>query len=145
VVEVNTLQELAIYAQGLAKQLSPGMVVGLRGPLGAGKTALVAALVHALGDRDSVVTSPTYTYVSSYQCGVMQVHHFDWYRLEDLQNLERIGWRDYLCQDALVLVEWPDKIPELAAIFSLMIRIEFLDGGRRAITAETIQKGTHTF
>lgn len=97
-------------AQGrrLAAVLEPGIVIHLRGPLGAGKTTLVRGMLRALGHRGPV-KSPTYTMVESYRAGAMVLHHFDLYRLTEPEELEYIGLRDYLGQEAVCVVEWPER------------------------------------
>ena len=86
-------------------------VVLLYGDLGSGKTALVKAFVdHEMGmDADS----PTFSIVNTYENGESTVHHFDLYRLQDAQEIEDIGFWDYVDSQAPCFVEWPEKIAEL--------------------------------
>lgn len=96
------------FGASVARVVEPGMVVYLKGELGAGKTTLVRGLIHALGYEDSV-TSPTYTLVESYRLPKVTIHHFDLYRLETPEELDFIGLRDYLTADAISLIEWPER------------------------------------
>lgn len=97
------------YALGmqLGERLRPGMVLLLDGDLGAGKTCLAGGILKALG-VDEHVTSPTYTLVNEYE-GRVRVAHFDLYRLDDPDELFDIGFEEYLDDQRVVLIEWPDR------------------------------------
>lgn len=98
------VDDTAAFAARLAKALKPGTIVYLRGPLGAGKTTLVRALLKIRGFQGRV-RSPTYTLVESYP----GVAHFDLYRLAAPEELEWLGLRDYLDGRTICLIEWPEK------------------------------------
>ena len=92
----------------LAKAITPGFRLYLSGELGAGKTTLVRCFLRQLGVLDAV-KSPTYTLVETYIVKNMPIHHFDLYRLQSAQELHYIGLEDYFSDDAIVIVEWPEK------------------------------------
>ena len=92
----------------LAGLLGPGDVVGLAGDLGAGKTRLVQGAADALG-ADGPVLSPTFMLVREYD-GDLDVHHVDAYRLSGPMELEDLGLEDVLSADAVVFVEWADRV-----------------------------------
>jgi tRNA threonylcarbamoyladenosine biosynthesis protein TsaE len=92
----------------LAGLLGPGDVVGLAGDLGAGKTRLVQGAAGALG-ADGPVLSPTFMLVREYD-GDPPIHHVDAYRLSGPQELEDLGLEDVLSPDAVVFVEWADRV-----------------------------------
>ncbi len=93
------------YAAGLAERLPSGALLLLEGPLGAGKTTLVAALVVALGGT-ARTSSPTYTLVHEYPTPQGTVVHIDAYRLGDPAQLNALGLDDYLERARLVAIEW---------------------------------------
>ncbi len=125
----------AALARALAGLRDNSCLVLLEGDLGAGKTTLVRGLLRQAG-HTGPVPSPTYTLVEPYEIGGRTLYHLDLYRIADPEELEYLGWRDMA--DAVALVEWPERAPELAAQADLVIRLVHADGGRRArITALT--------
>lgn len=84
------------------------MLVTLQGPLGSGKTALVRAMLRALGHAGRV-RSPTYTLVEEYDLAIGPVRHFDFYRLAAGAEADDAGFREHFDGSALCLVEWPEQ------------------------------------
>ncbi len=105
------------------------MVIYLRGDLGAGKTTLVRALLHALGYAGRV-KSPTYTLLEQYEAGGLHLRHFDLYRFQDETEWEAAGFRDEFDGRNVCLVEWPEKAHGLIPQANLEIAFEILPTGR---------------
>tara|TARA_B110000091_G_scaffold32175_1_gene33618 strand:- start:743 stop:1114 length:372 start_codon:yes stop_codon:yes gene_type:complete len=84
----------------------------LHGNLGAGKTTWVKYLVSHLGGDARQVDSPTFSLVNTYEVNGVRIHHFDLYRLESLEEIEDIGFMEYIDSGNLCIIEWPEKIAE---------------------------------
>jgi tRNA threonylcarbamoyladenosine biosynthesis protein TsaE len=112
--------------RALAPRLAPGDVVGLAGPLGAGKTCLARALIHALpgppGSEAEPVPSPTFTLVQVYERQPAPVWHFDLYRLERPEEVWELGWEEALA-GGIVLVEWPERLGPLLPGAALLLTL----------------------
>lgn len=106
-LELNTSDETESLGAALWQALPKKCVLFLYGELGAGKTTLVRGLLRAAGYAGTV-KSPTYSLVEEYSLSERAVFHFDLYRLKDPEELEWIGMHDYLHQDALCCIEWPE-------------------------------------
>jgi tRNA threonylcarbamoyladenosine biosynthesis protein TsaE len=117
----------------LAAQLRRGDVMTLSGPLGVGKTALVRAIIAALG-HSGEVPSPTFAIVQPYEELDPPVWHVDLYRLEDKGELDELGL-DSL-GDAVLLVEWPERAGETSWPEALRLRLDFAEDGARRLTAD---------
>jgi tRNA threonylcarbamoyladenosine biosynthesis protein TsaE len=115
----------------LAGLLDPGDVVGLTGDLGAGKTRLVQGAAAALG-VDGPVLSPTFMLVREYD-GDLPVHHVDAYRLSGPLELEDLGLEDVLSADAVVFVEWADRVAAALPDSWLELVLHIHDDDRREI------------
>lgn len=106
----------------LANTLPPGTTVALCGTLGAGKTRLVRALAAALGIDPAAVTSPTFVLWHTYH-GRRTIHHFDAYRLASAGEFWGLGAEECFDGEALVLIEWADKIPTALPAEHLLIEL----------------------
>lgn len=107
-VHLNDERSTLSFGAQLAKNFPEKGVVFLHGTLGAGKTTLVRGILLASGHLGST-KSPTYTLVEPYQLPDRKFYHFDLYRIADPEELEYMGFRDYLDENALCLIEWPQK------------------------------------
>ena len=107
-----------------------GGVITLRGELGTGKTTLVRGALEAAG-VDGAIRSPTYTLVELYPLDKYSVAHFDLYRLGDAEELEFLGFRDYLNAETLCFIEWPERAAAMLQAVDLEVRIDYDPDGRR--------------
>lgn len=117
----------------LAAELKPGAMVLLSGGLGAGKTALARSIVRTLvGDPAMDVPSPSFALVQPYEARGVPLLHADLYRLHSSREIDELGLFDRA--DAIVLVEWPERAPELTQLATMAVALSVpADGiGRRA-------------
>lgn len=132
-------KETFAFAREFAKKLTPGDVVCLSGELGVGKTIFTKGVCDFFGVQD-IVNSPTFTIVNEYDgADGMRIYHFDMYRIEDEDELVEIGFDDYLNQNAVCLIEWPEQAQNSlpAHRFTVTIARDLTAGDdRRRITVE---------
>lgn len=126
---IDTAEAMKTFGSSIAQQLHAGDVLALIGDLGAGKTHLTQGIAQHLGRTDAV-TSPTFSLVNEYTDCSPELIHFDWYRMDSPEELLAIGWEDYLERDAILVIEWPDRFPEMIPAGTHCIHIEHLEGGR---------------
>jgi len=118
------------FARILAEELKPGDLVTLSGGLGAGKTTLARALVRLLaGDAELEVPSPTFTLMQVYDGPRCPIVHADFYRLSGGYELVELGW-DEMTENAIALVEWPERAEEALKPEHLDIRLDFAPGSQ---------------
>jgi len=122
------------FAKEFAKGLPRRLILFLEGSLGAGKTTFCRALIQALG-YEGTVKSPTYTLVEPYHTETAQVYHFDFYRLVDPEELEYMGLWDYLSQEAICLIEWPERGQSVLPKADLVLHFR-IKGEGREVTVE---------
>lgn len=129
----NSPAETEAIARRLAEDLAAGSVLALKGELGSGKTLFAQALVAAL-ESDAAVTSPTFTIVHEYQGGPLPVYHFDFFRLENPESAARLGLEDYFFSEAVSVIEWADRFPELIPEQARWVSFEIKSEHQRIIT-----------
>ena len=106
--------ETAEFGRQLAEKLTQlnkkRAYIAMRGEMGVGKTVFTRGFVSYFGHAN--VKSPTYTIVNEYRPAGKRIYHFDLYRIEDGDDLESIGYHDYVESDAYCIVEWSERVPE---------------------------------
>ena len=119
----------AMLGARLAAELTPGSLVLLDGDLGAGKTALARAMIRTLvGDARLDVPSPSIALVQPYETNGRPLLHADLYRLREAREIDELGLFDQ--PDAIVLVEWPERAPELFARGAVRVSLSIPADGK---------------
>lgn len=104
----KTPEETEAIAEDLARAAGPGLVIGLAGDLGAGKTQFARGFARGLGVTERV-QSPTFALVHTYTSGRLPLHHIDLYRLDTDAQIIAAGLAEYFEPDGIALVEWMDR------------------------------------
>lgn len=117
------------FGERIGRLLPRRLVVYLEGELGTGKTTLVRGILRGLG-HSGPVRSPTYTLIEPYELPAARVYHLDLYRLSDPEELEYLGLRDLSGEDAVLLVEWPERGAGTLPPPDLITRIRYQEKGR---------------
>ncbi len=129
-------KDSAKIAKDFADILQIGDVVALKGELGSGKTFFVKKIVEELG-FDGYVSSPTFTILNIYEASTY-LYHFDFYRLKNTEEIEKIGFSDLLVEDGIFFIEWPEKAEALMPDKYFEIRIDIINGTHRKISIKKI-------
>lgn len=131
VASTYNLQQIDSVASDILKQLESKVVV-FNGDMGAGKTTLIKALLKAMHSED-IVTSPTFSIVNEYNIPNDKVFHFDFYRIESLEEAFNFGIEDYMNSDHWLFIEWADRIAPLLPELHSTIDITVIDEENRSL------------
>jgi tRNA threonylcarbamoyladenosine biosynthesis protein TsaE len=120
---IDSEDAMQVKGKELGRRLIAPSIVYLSGNLGAGKTTLARGILRGLGYQGKV-KSPTYTLIESYETTQGIIYHCDLYRLNDPEELEHIGFSDYLNETTILLIEWPEKAFNLLPPANFTINIQ---------------------
>jgi tRNA threonylcarbamoyladenosine biosynthesis protein TsaE len=135
-----SLKRLRQIGKTLARALRGGDLVLLYGPLGAGKTTLVRVVAEALHVTDPV-RSPSFTIANIY-AGAMRVQHLDLYRLDEIGDDDALALEEYVSDDAVTLVEWPDAGLDRLGLPAWVVHLDHESLHRRLIQIEAADEAT---
>ena len=139
--ETFSPEETLAFGEELGENAKPGQVYTLIGDLGVGKTVLTQGIAKGLGIEEPIC-SPTFTIVQEYHTGRMPFYHFDVYRIGCVEEMDEIGFEDYVYGDGLTMIEWANLIEEILPEQYYRITIEKdLEKGfdYRKITVEEVE------
>ena len=112
IVETNSPEDTFALGRQIGEQAKAGEVYTLIGDLGVGKTVFTQGLAAGLGIREAV-NSPTFTIVQVYEDGRLPFYHFDVYRIGDVEEMDEVGYEDYIYGEGVSLIEWANLITEI--------------------------------
>lgn len=116
-------EETMEIGRQLGRRAAAGEVYALDGDLGVGKTVFTKGFAEGLG-IDEPVSSPTFTIMQIYEEGRIPLYHFDAYRIEEPEEMEEVGFDEYIDGDGVCLIEWAGRIQELLPPDTIVVRIE---------------------
>lgn len=123
VVETFSAQETFLLGKKLGEMSRPGQVYTLIGDLGVGKTVFTQGFAAGL-EIEEPICSPTFTIVQVYEEGRLPFYHFDVYRIGDVEEMDEIGFEDYIYGEGVSLIEWANLIEEILPETLTKITIE---------------------
>lgn len=139
----HSAEETIAFGRKLAAELSPPLIVLLRGDLGAGKTTLVKGIAEGFeAARPDEVTSPTFTLIHEYRGPRATLYHIDLYRIDTQRDLETLGLDDLLAPNCILLIEWGEKFPRFERDQNVEITLEQTAEERVGETDRRIQVTT---
>ncbi len=136
-IEIKSLADIRQAAQDFLKQTAGHNLIAFYAPMGAGKTTFTTAICSLLGVKEDAVSSPTFSIVNEYKAATGEsLYHFDFYRIEHLDEALDIGLYDYLDSGSLCLMEWPENIEPLLPEETLKVQISVNSDLSRTLTWE---------
>ena len=131
--------QTAELAARFAENLKPGDSVALYGDLGAGKSVFCRAVMRALGVTERALPSPTFSIIQEYEGRGCRIAHMDWYRLEDRDEIEMLGVREYFRPPWICLIEWPARAESLLTSNTIRVHISPVEGEPEARQIEVLK------
>ena len=126
IYRLNTDKETEDFGRKLAETLTKRGIkrayIAMKGEMGVGKTVFTRGFASHFGITG--VKSPTYTIVNEHRAGTTRIYHFDLYRIGDADDLESIGYHEYVESDAYCIVEWSERVPEYIPDDAITVEIK---------------------
>ena len=122
-IETFRAEETFALGKKIGEAIRPGTIISLVGDLGVGKTVFTQGVAKGLGIHEPV-NSPTFTIMQVYENGRLPFYHFDVYRIGDIEEMDEIGYEDYVYGEGVSLIEWADLISEILPVHYTEIKIE---------------------
>lgn len=132
-IQITSLDKIHNAAKQFIPAMGDNTVFAFYGKMGAGKTTFIKAVCEELGVTD-VINSPTFAIVNEYRSESGElIYHFDFYRINKVEEAFDFGYEDYFYSGALCFIEWPELIEELLPLDAVKVTIEEKEDGSRSI------------
>ena len=136
--KITSVEGLKNTAAKLIRQFPDNRIFALYGKMGAGKTTFIQAICNSLGSTDNV-TSPTFAIINEYNTAdLSSIFHFDFYRIENLEEAYDLGYEDYIYSGNYCFIEWPEMIESLLPENIVEVKIEVQEDESRLISAKRV-------
>lgn len=134
-IEVPNLEALPAAAHEFLSIMDDNTVFAFYGDMGAGKTTFINEICRALGVDSDDTASPTFALINEYRSDTTAelIYHFDFYRIEDLDEALELGIEDYFDSGSICLIEWPERITPVLPADTVSVRIHVNDDDSRTI------------
>ena len=135
-IQIPSVEALPEAARQFAAEMSDNTVFAFYGDMGAGKTTFINALCEVLGVDPSETASPTFALINEYRSDTTAelIYHFDFYRVETLEEALELGIEDYFDSGAVCLIEWPERIAAALPNDTVSVKITVNDDDSRTLT-----------
>jgi tRNA threonylcarbamoyladenosine biosynthesis protein TsaE len=135
-IEIPNLSKLSDAVRVLLEKIGDKRIIAFYGKMGAGKTTMIKEICRQL-DVEDVVSSPTFTLINEYHCkNGKSVFHFDFYRIDKIEEVYDLGYEEYFYSGNLCFIEWAEKIEPLLPNDTLTVKIEETNNGKRLVSIE---------
>ena len=136
-IVIDKIENIRECASQFVANMNDNTVFAFEGSMGAGKTTFIKAICEELEVED-VINSPTFSIINEYRSGKTGelIYHFDFYRINKINEAYDMGTDDYFYSGALCFIEWPEKIQELLPENTVFVNIEEQPDGSRLITID---------
>lgn len=136
VIKIDSLDKINAAATEFIKKMGDNTVFAFRGGMGAGKTTFIKAICENLGVSD-VINSPTFAIVNEYRSDSGElIYHFDFYRINKIEEVFDFGYEDYFYSGSLCFIEWPELIEDLLPNDTVNVHVKALEDGSREIVLD---------
>ncbi|GAB6123009.1 tRNA (adenosine(37)-N6)-threonylcarbamoyltransferase complex ATPase subunit type 1 TsaE [Dysgonomonas termitidis] len=132
-ITIKSLEDIDQAATEFVKAMGDNTVFAFRGEMGAGKTTFIKAICGKLGVSDTI-NSPTFAIVNEYRSDSGElIYHFDFYRINKVEEAFDFGYEDYFYSGSLCFIEWPELIENLLPTDTVNVSIKALEDGSRSV------------